>query len=390
MERSSLVVKQTVDIWSLGCVLSEVAVWLVHDKDRLETYRKERHDETNQLYDFKDGRAFHDSEKVLQSVGCMHEEVFENVRKSDHVTRSVVKKMINEMLDEVDGRPNTKQLWFKARNILKDAEKKLKGATGEQPELDMQSQKREPPIVPPGFPHSQSDHTDQNGMINRWSSLNRKEQRRSVTINVLARENTSSPETPAGAGYESPDEMSSTTLTPPTSPPYPNHNSHNQYTHHSAHSSTHHPTSPIQQSQIDSPGQNHPPAPHSKTLTRASIRGWDPLQDRSLPGPTPGLNIRDSTDVFSEDPLAEDPALQQVNSGPPPPESVQTKTATMSISSPPDKQHVKRQLPYTSVVEAENWMLKKKQRGNSHHTLEHKELLDQMYERDHVRHACVP
>jgi hypothetical protein len=69
---------------------------------------------------------------------------------------------------------------------------------------------------------------------------------------------------------------------------------------------------------------------------------------------------------------------------------VETKTATISISSPPDKQHVKRQLPYTSVVEAENWMLKKKQRGNSHHTLEHKELLDQMYERDHVRHACVP
>ena len=78
------------------------------------------------MYNFKDGACFHDSEKVLHSVGIMHKEVYDNVRTSDCVTKSVVKNMIKEMLDEVDSRPNSKQLWLKSRNILRDAEKKLK------------------------------------------------------------------------------------------------------------------------------------------------------------------------------------------------------------------------------------------------------------------------
>lgn len=82
MERSPIDIKQTVDIWSLGCVLSEVAVWLVHDTDRLEAYRQERQDDASRVFEFKDGRAFHDSLTVLSSVSSMHEEVLKNVRKS--------------------------------------------------------------------------------------------------------------------------------------------------------------------------------------------------------------------------------------------------------------------------------------------------------------------
>ncbi len=385
MERSYLGVKQTVDIWSLGCILSEVAVWLVHDKDRLETYRQERQDETKQLFEFKDGRAFHDSQNVLQSVASMHEEVFENVRKSDHITRSVVKTMITEMLDEVDGRPNPKQLMVKARNILKDAEKKLKATRGEQSELDMQSQRRLPPIVPPGFSHSQSDQTNRNSIPGRWSSLHRDEGRRSATINVLARESTPSPEKMADAGYDSPDEMSHSTLTSPRGLLNPNVDSRNNNP--SAHSSTYQSTSPTQQSQKDVLGHKYPPTPHNKAWKRAGNRGSDQLQYRSLPGPFSGLNIRDSNDTFSKGSVAADPASQPVDSNPAQAEFVQTRTATMSIPSSPAKQHATRQLPYTSVVEAENWMLKKKQqRGSTYHDLEHKELLDEMYERDHVGH----
>src|SRR5436309_7014312 len=162
MEQTPLFVKQTVDVWSLGCVYSEVAVWIVHGKDRLEEYRKMRQDETEQIYDFKDAGCFHDSRDVLQCVGSMHEEVFDNVRTSDHVTKSVVKKMITEMLDEVDGRPTSKQLWAKSQNILKDAEKKLKQSRTTEPEIDPfapanrsqvygQPRGRMPPVLPPGM-----------------------------------------------------------------------------------------------------------------------------------------------------------------------------------------------------------------------------------------------
>lgn len=388
MEQSSLVVKQAVDIWSLGCVLSEVVVWLVHDKHRLETYRHEREYETKQLFEFKDGRAFHDSQKVLQSVGSMHEKVLENVRKSDHVTRSVVKKMIAEMLDDVDGRPNTKQLWYKSRNILRDAEKKLKATKGDQSEPDMQSRRRVPPIIPPGLPHSQSHQSDRTGIPGRWSSLHRNEGRRSATINVLARENTPSPDMTADAGCDSPDDMSNSTITPPISPPNPNVDSHNQCKESLVHSSTHQSTSPTQRSHVDAPVQDHSPTPHGKARKRASNRGSDQLQHRSLHGPISDQDIRDSNETFPEGSVAEDPASQLVDSDPLQAEFVQTRAATMSISSPHAKQHASRQLPYTSVVEAENWMLnKKQQRGNTYHNLEHMELLDEMYERDHVRHV---
>lgn len=292
------------------------------------------------------------------------------------------------MLDEVGGRPNTKQLMVKAQNILRDAEKKLKAVKVDYPELDVQSQRRAPPAVPPGFPHSQSDQTEWNSTPGRWLSARRNEGRRSATINVLARESTPSPEKMAHDGYESPDEISYSTLTSPTSPPNPNVDSRNQYQNASGHSSTYQSTSPTQQSQKDVLAENHSPTPHSKNRRFTSNRGSDQLQHASLLGPFLGPPIRNSNDTSSEGSGAAELASQPVDSDPVQPEFVQKRMATMSISSSPAKQHATRQMPYTSVVEFENWMLKKKQqRGSTYHNLEHKELLDEMYERDHVGHV---
>lgn len=53
-----------VDVWSLGCTLSETAVWLKQGTAGLEAYRNERRDETNSISTFQDKEAFHDGEKV--------------------------------------------------------------------------------------------------------------------------------------------------------------------------------------------------------------------------------------------------------------------------------------------------------------------------------------
>jgi serine/threonine protein kinase len=120
-------VKQTVDIWSLGCIFSEIAVWVVLGRARLIKYRDMRKEETSRIHGHRDRGCFHDSDgAVLTSVKSMHDEVFENVRNSDHITKSVIKKLCDEMLDIVEGRPDAQQCWRKAQRILEDAETKLR------------------------------------------------------------------------------------------------------------------------------------------------------------------------------------------------------------------------------------------------------------------------
>lgn len=126
MEPSTVHFEPEVDIWSLGCIFSEAAAWVVHGREGLEAYRKMRHDETQISRNFENGRAFHDGEAVLRSVNMMHQKVRQNLRISDHITGHAVETVITKMLDELDCRLSVKQVWSKSQNILKEAEEKLK------------------------------------------------------------------------------------------------------------------------------------------------------------------------------------------------------------------------------------------------------------------------
>jgi hypothetical protein len=390
MERIPIDIEQTVDIWSLGCVLSEVAVWLVHDTARLEAYRQERQDDTSRLFEFKDGRAFHDGQTVLPSVSSMHEEVLKNVRKSDYVTKPVVRKMITEMLDEADGRPNTKQLFRKSENILRDAKKKLTSTTKEQPEPEMHPQRRTPPIVPP---QSQNNPTICSGGPGRWSPLRHIENRRSVTIDVLARDDRHSPEATADAEYESPDELFNPTEISPTgtSLSYPGDRSQDrrQLTNNNAYQSN----QQAQQSSLRDLGQNHSPTPPGKVSTRYSSKhnsdGPDQLQDRSFPTPMSGAYMGDLKQTSSKHPDVGYLPSPQVESGPLQPRFVQTTNTTQPPPSSPTCRAT-RPLPYTSLVDAENWMYKKKQNGTNWPPLKHSEYLEKLKERDHVSSFSCP
>ena len=393
MQRSTIEVKQTVDVWSLGCIFSEVAVWVVHDKDRLEAYREARHDETKQLFDFRDGRAFHDSENVLLSVHNMHEELLENVRRSDHVTKSVVKRMIAEMLGDVDGRPNTKQLLIRARNISEEARMKLNTAKGEQLGPDVQSQKRVPPVVPPGFLQTQSDRTGLHSGPGRWPSLSGREKRRSATLNVLARPDTPSPELPADAEYDSPGEMSNTTLTPPTSSPAPNAGNRSQHRRQFTNDSATNPNSPGRR-KFDDLSQDHSPTPQrnarERDSTRRNNRRSDQLRDQSLSGQISGLNITDVEQNFSDRPQAEDQPSLPSDLNALQSEFLQNTTSNKTASPPATNTRTTKDLPYTSIVDAENWILNKKHPGGTYQPLKHRELLDALKERDHVSRFNFP
>ena len=124
-ERCSLAVKQNVDIWSIGCVLSEAAIWVVRGWDGLEEYRRRRRLETKEVPNFEEGECFHNGVETLAVVREMHRDLDEEIRRADHITQAAC-SMIPYMLVESGGRLNANQLYRRSRRIIEEANDELK------------------------------------------------------------------------------------------------------------------------------------------------------------------------------------------------------------------------------------------------------------------------
>lgn len=151
LERSKLAVPRSVDIWSLGSVYSEAAVWVVLGRDGLNDYRRKRKTETDRIYGFKDGACFHDGTKVLDTVRNFHDKVRENIRKNDHVTELVL-DMISDMLVAANSRPTSHFLHAKSSRILQTAQERLKSPKLEPSPFAVdpgEDRPKTPPELPP-------------------------------------------------------------------------------------------------------------------------------------------------------------------------------------------------------------------------------------------------
>jgi hypothetical protein len=120
----------TADVWSLGCIYSEAAVWIADGYKGLVDYRRQRLAETDRIL-FKAGDCFHDGERILQSVLDAHRDIEDRLRRSDYITKDVLESMVDEMLWEED-RPNAKALLRKSEMVLSRARQKLPTNTGEE------------------------------------------------------------------------------------------------------------------------------------------------------------------------------------------------------------------------------------------------------------------
>ena len=161
IEKLALLVKQGVDIWSLGCIFSEIAVWVVYGKEGLSEYRRRRGMETAQIHDFRDGDCFHNGEQVLATVTEIHRTLARDKRLCDHVTGATVEMVTKEMLIEPDSRTHAKSLNYRIKGILQDAEIRLRRSasyadTGSVCGTVAQSPPRTPPEPPPSHIQSRS------------------------------------------------------------------------------------------------------------------------------------------------------------------------------------------------------------------------------------------
>ena len=158
IERVRFQVNRNVDIWSLGCVFSEAAVWLVYGKGQLLEYRRRRGIETEQFNGFRDGNCFHDGGQVLTTVTKIHKTLPADVRVCDHVTREIVSMVTGEMLIGSIYRSHANSLYHRTQVILSDAEDRLRNSalnagTGS---VSIQSRPQTPPEPPPGHRESRS------------------------------------------------------------------------------------------------------------------------------------------------------------------------------------------------------------------------------------------
>jgi hypothetical protein len=389
MERSPLYVKQSVDIWSLGCVFSEVAVWVVHGKDRLEEYRQMRQDETRQLHEFKDIGCFHDSQRVLQTVGSMHQEVFDNVRQSDHVTKSVVKSMIMDMLDKADGRPDTKELWRKSRKILSNAENKLKGMV-QEPEPFLrgeQSGGRVKPALLPDTVSSNYERTFANDAL--WPGPADAKYKRGQMYRVSdSREDTSSPESTADDPFGTPNRMSYIASSPPTSPLDAQASNYGQHRRDTSAGYNHHVASPEQLSETDESGLNNSPVSRGKARRLGHSmhvnRVTGQLQAQNLHESMSGLTIGSYLELTPKEVRATVSRSPHAESDSPKPPTIVNSSATATPAPKPDENRAPhRVLQHLSLAEASEWILKKK-RGQNPELLENKVYLNELQQRDHV------
>ena len=125
LEKRHLQARQRVDIWSMGCILSEVVTWVTEGWKKLTEYRRRRKAEIGKKSSHSE-ELFHWDYQILSTVNEIHEEITESSRKHDYVTTPVISRLIKGMLIiEWNLRGPAEFLHAQAKAILQEAQSKL-------------------------------------------------------------------------------------------------------------------------------------------------------------------------------------------------------------------------------------------------------------------------
>ncbi|CAH0017838.1 unnamed protein product [Clonostachys rhizophaga] len=130
---SGITHSQSIDTWSLGCVFSVVATWVILGPTFYQAYGFIRQDAIKTLRETGGGMphtpgpycddAFHDGSNVLRAVTDWHTHLRNSIRASDTISRQVLDLVDNEMLlSNPEDRLSAAELRTKLKAILDKAE----------------------------------------------------------------------------------------------------------------------------------------------------------------------------------------------------------------------------------------------------------------------------
>ncbi|CAG9962894.1 unnamed protein product [Clonostachys byssicola] len=117
------IVGPTLDMWSIGCIIMEAAVWLVFNERGRQDFRSKRKEEISKLPDLGDlgyGDCFHNRSVALNCVTEYVNLMKLHGRPSDKITPEIVKLAVENLLIEEDSRINSLNLYNRLRTILND------------------------------------------------------------------------------------------------------------------------------------------------------------------------------------------------------------------------------------------------------------------------------
>ena len=151
--KRNLKIKQDVDIWSLGCVLSEVVTWACQGWKKVVLYRQLRSQEVETSTSQREDR-FHTDGQLLQAVHDSHLDNKENCRHNDEFTPTITDGLVLEMMQiKSQARPNAQYLYEKSRRIVRDVYRSSNGNpnTGTYGSLRRTLPTKMPPQLPPHY-----------------------------------------------------------------------------------------------------------------------------------------------------------------------------------------------------------------------------------------------
>ena len=113
-----LKVPQSVNIWSLGCIFSEVSVWLHDGWKRVVQYRRQRSEEVERKGGDSGEYIFHHDDSLLESVRNIHSDMMNKDESMHKVTRQILDHVVDEMLQQ-GSRPDAKLVFKKTKRQIK-------------------------------------------------------------------------------------------------------------------------------------------------------------------------------------------------------------------------------------------------------------------------------
>ncbi|KAI1765769.1 hypothetical protein GGR53DRAFT_251582 [Hypoxylon sp. FL1150] len=138
-----------VDIWSIGCVFSEAAVWAVCGQPGLENYFQRRREETGRdqrLTENGFDGCFHNGTEPLDAIALMHTHILRSRQHWDTMTPRIIELIRQSMLLEQMGPRKS------ARELLQLSGRALQEARDEAQEREfVQEDSVLRPISPPPF-----------------------------------------------------------------------------------------------------------------------------------------------------------------------------------------------------------------------------------------------
>lgn len=120
-------VTQKIDVWSMGCLFSEAATWMMSPLEGIKAYRAKRCLATEAMTHVEAKGCFHDNTRVLNVVKEHHSSIREEmVRRGDTITPTVVEKLVGIMLrSSANNRPIALVAYNIADDIISRAAQRL-------------------------------------------------------------------------------------------------------------------------------------------------------------------------------------------------------------------------------------------------------------------------